>query len=470
MNIISNNYEKILKEMIFNQFSKNLKDQLNKTNNTNKVFNYIDLLSKLDNSLCEIAKNSLITIFESIDKSFSNSIEKKHKYHIKAHLPRTILTIFGEITFTRTFYTDRNNHGSYCHLDRFLGLKKHDYFDPYIKATIVEYSANNSIPTVCNMINELIGNRIKLENKIKYLNRQTIRNIILNSKLSNPQKKELDTPETLYIIADEKWFSTQNNNHQKVMVKSIVTFDSINSKPRRYLNNKRIFASFKGNQFLDETLDYLYYTYNLDDVKNIFVMGDGAKWIRTLTSHFKINNNTNVIFALDKFHFKQAIHHICLNNDLENILVSYIINNDKINFINSCNELIKSYPHRTETINNKKEYILNNWKNILNLYKYDLSCPMESQISHNLAYLFTSRPKGYSLKMLNKILKIRLLFKNNENIKQLYLNNFNKKEIIDYKNEVLNFDIFDKYKQFNSIYQNKLYTPSIGQFFITNNF
>ncbi len=52
---------------------------------------------------------------------------------------------------------------------------------------------------------------------------------------------------------------------------------------------------------------------------------------------------------------------------------------------------------------------------------------MESQISHNLAYLFTSRPKGYSLKTLNKLLKIRLLFKNNENIKLLYLNNFNKK-------------------------------------------
>jgi hypothetical protein len=94
MNIISNNYEKILKEMIFNQFSSNLKKELYKTNNKNKVFNYIDLLSNLDNSLCNIAKQSLITIFETIDKSYSNSIERKHKYNIKAHLPRTILTGF----------------------------------------------------------------------------------------------------------------------------------------------------------------------------------------------------------------------------------------------------------------------------------------------------------------------------------------------------------------------------------------
>lgn len=444
MNIISNNYEKILKEMIFNQFSYNLKKELYKTDNTNKVFNYINLLSNLDNSLCNIAIDSLVTIFESIDKSYCNSIERKHKYHIKAHLPRTILTIFGEITFTRTFYSDKHNNGSFCYLDRFLGLKKYDYFDPYIKSTIIEYSANNSIPTVCNMINELLGNRIKLENKIKYLNRQTIRNIILDSRLSNPQQKELDTPDSLYIIADEKWVHTQNNNNESVMVKSIVVFDSINTKPRRFLNNKRIFASFKGNAFLDECLNYLYYTYNLDNIKNIFVMGDGASWIRSLTSHFRINHNTNVVFSLDKFHFKQAIHHICLNKDLEDKLFNYVINNDKDNFIKFCNELINSFPHRNETITKKKDYIINNWKYILNLYKFNLSCPMESQISHNLAYLLTSRPKGYSLKMLNKILKIRLLFKNNENIKILYLNNFNKKHIITINQEELYYSFKNK--------------------------
>lgn len=254
------------------------------------------------------------------------------------------------------------------------------------------------------------------------------------------------------------------------MVKSIVTFDGINDKPRKNLNNKRIFAGFKGNKFLDDTLDYLYYAYDLDKVKNIFVMGDGAKWIRKLTGHFKYSKDTNVIFALDKFHFKQSIHHICLNKDLEKFMTSYVTNDCKNFFIQMCDELIKSYPHRKETINNKKDYILNNWKNILNLYKYELSCPMESQISHNLAYLFTSRPKGYSLKTLNKLLKIRLLFKNNENIKMLYLNNFNKKTIIKYKQPYLNFDIYNNSNKFDHSYQNKLYNPSGVQFFSSHTF
>ena len=66
---------------------------------------------------------------------------------------------------------------------------------------------------------------------------------------------------------------------------------------------------------------------------------------------------------------------------------------------------------------------------------------MESQISHNLAYLFTSRPKGYSLTMLSKMLKIRLFYKNKENIKYLYLNNFNTNHIIELQNEELNFNL-----------------------------
>ena len=470
MNIISNNYTKVLKEMIFNKFSDNLKKIFNKINNTNKVFNYIDLLSNLDESLCNIAKDSLITIFETIDKSYSNSLERKNKYYIKAHHPRTILTIFGEITFYRTFYSNKNNKGSFCYLDRFLGLKKNDYFDPYIKATIVEYSANNSIPTVCNMINELIGNRIKLSNKIKYLNRQTVRNIILDSKISNPEPKLLNTPETLYIIADEKWVHTQNNDNQNVMVKSIVTFDGVDEKPRRKLKNKKIFAGFKGNKFLDNALDYLYYSYDLENVKNIFVMGDGAKWIKSLVPHFKYSKDTNVIFALDKFHFRQAIHHICLNKNIENIMEDYIINDCKALFSELCDTLITTFSHREETINNKKEYILNNWKYILNLYKFSLSCPMESQISHNLAYLLTSRPKGYSLKMLDKILNIRLLFKNNENIKLLYLNNFNNNLIINYKKDTLNLDIYNKYHKFDYSYQKKIYNPKGTQFFYGHGF
>lgn len=458
MNIILQNYNDLLKKLIFDTFSDNLKKQLDKLDINGNVMNYIDLLSNLDESLCFIARKSLVSIFETMDKSFSMSSNRKKKYDIKSHHNRTIMTIFGEITYKRTFYTSKLNGKNYCYVDRILGLHKHDYFDPYLKALIIDYSSNNSYPKVAKYINDLIGNRFRIKASFSYVSRQTVRNIIMSSNLSFPEIKELDTPNNLYIIADEKWIHTQNNDNKDVMEKSVVVFESIKNKK---LINKMIFASLD-RSYLDNCLDYIYNVYDVNKIENIFIMGDGASWIKSLQSEFYFNSGIKVIQGLDKFHFKQALHHICLNKDLEDILTTYILNNKKNSFIKVCDNLIISYSHRKQTIESKKEYILNNWTNINNLYKYNLSCPMESQISHNLADLFTSRPKGYSIKTINKLTELRLLYKNNLNIKELFLNNFNSKEKLTINNKELNYSMFDKKDTFTIFSKQGLITASIA--------
>ena len=89
---------------------------------------------------------------------------------------------------------------------------------------------------------------------------------------------------------------------------------------------------------------------------------------------------------------------------------------------------------------------------------------MESQISHNIADLFTARPKAYSIKTIKQLTKLRMLYKNNQNIKKLYLNNFNSNEIITINKEKLNFDIFERNKQFIPLYECKLYHPVLQYF------
>lgn len=427
----------MLKNMIFDIFTKNLKDKLDVLNTNNDVFNYINLLSNLDENLNKLARDSLVNIFEHLDYSFSNSTERKRKYEIKSHHPRTILTIFGEITFNRTFYKSKFNNENYCFVDRYFGLHKYDYFDPYLKALVIDYASNNSMPKTAKYINDLIDNRLSLDQKIKFLSRQTVRNIIISARLSKPHNafKE-NTPDTLYIIADEKFIHTQNNNHLDVMEKSIVLFENIKNHK---LLKKQIFAS-SNHSFIDDCLDYIYNSYDVEKIKTIYCMGDGAKWIKSLRQWFNFNPKMDVITALDKFHFKQAVHHICLDKNLENLLTDYVINNEIKNFKDLCISLSNSYPYRSDTITSKMNYILSNWITIRNLYKYNLSCPMESQISHNIADLFSSRPKAYSKKMIDKLISIRLLFKNNYNIKKLFLNNFNSTDILTASNEFLNFN------------------------------
>lgn len=108
----------------------------------------------------------MINAFESLDYSFKHSLDRKRKYEIKSYHKRTILTIFEEITFARTFYKSKVTGKNYCFLDRYLGLHKYDYFDPYLKALVIEYASFNSYPKTARYINDLIGNRISIDKKI----------------------------------------------------------------------------------------------------------------------------------------------------------------------------------------------------------------------------------------------------------------------------------------------------------------
>lgn len=451
MEIIPQDYQELLQKFIIDNFSEIIKQNITRSDSKNRVFNYIELLDILDEKLCIAARNSLKAIFETIDRSFKNSPERRHGYHIKSTQERTILTVFGEITISRTFYKHKKTFKSFCYLDRYLGLAKYDYFDPYIKALVIEKVADNSYNKTALEINSLIEKKVKLDAPTIYISRQTVYNIVKKALISIPEIIPKVTPSTIYIIADEKFVHTQHNNNQDAMVKSIVIFDGRSiSKNRTKLLNKQIFSS-RGSTCLDNALDYLYGTYNLDEIKRIIVMGDGALWIKNLKWHFKLDKHIKVIYALDQFHFKQAIHHITNDPLLGKILTSYVKKGNIHDFNTCLEQLTLDNPHREHILLEKQSYIINNQDPIKNLFSLKLKCPMEAQISHNIAALFTSRPKAYSLKMLDKLLNIRMLFKNNYNLKRLYLHNYNKPEVITYDKQELNFNIFDDYPRYSNI-------------------
>ena len=88
---------------------------------------------------------------------------------------------------------------------------------------------------------------------------------------------------------------------------------------------------------------------------------------------------------------------------------------------------------------------------------------MESNISHNMADLFTSRPKAYSLPMIDKLMEHRMLYKNSYNLKELYLKNYNNKNQIVIDLEDINYNIFDMYHKSNIPTLGKLPTISVSK-------
>ena len=454
MTIILHNYENLINNLIKKNLSKRIELALSHSNDFS-INNYINLLSSLEQELNKLIKDAFIMFIKELDNNYKHSLERKRKYHVKSYSPRTILTVFGEITFFRTFYKSKLNSKCFCYVDRFLGLQKYDYFDPYIKAEVLVFVSDNNYSKTAKHINSLIGNRISLNNKTSFMSRQSVRNIILSSKWAKPKYQKLKDVNELYIIADEKWIPTQNNGGKKVMQKSIVIFDDfIIEGKRKYLKHKMTFSG-RNDDFIYEAIEYIEYAYNLSNIKTFYIMGDGAKWIDNLKNHFNINKNIEIITGLDHFHFKEYLWRIYPAKDVYQALLEMIISNDKNDFVRLTDEIIDSNIDRKEKIEQYRKYILSHWDSIINLYKYSLSCPMESQISHTFAAYFTSRPKGYNKEMINKLIELRLLYKNGFNIKELYLNNLNEEKIINLNENELDFSIFNKKDTYTVISESK---------------
>ena len=439
MDIISH-FNKILKEN-FNKYLYNYFLDSNFWNKTSDIDNYINFMTALDDFNYSFMTNAIKSYFEYIDEIFFNT-KYRNKFCVsKGFYSRTILTMFGEVTFKRRYYYDKKENERFFFTDYFLNLPKRKYFDPFICANICEESASFSYSKSGNIVANKIGKRI---NNNIHISRASARNIVMKFDIDNDNYEENKRRiEKIFVMLDEKFVGSQFNNGKDHMIKAAVLFENTelvykykkkeDSMNRYRLVNSHTCASID-NELLNDTIDYIYNNYDVDYLKEINFMGDCALWIKNFpkSSWFKFDNNIQINFSMDGFHFSQALGNLTTQkyDDVYNALYEYVLDNNKEDFIRLCNEFLDLFPERNDVIESKRDYILNNWneRQFYQNHSY-LKCSMESHISHIFADIFTSRPKAYSKKGLRQLLKLRLLKVNNKDIKNMYFNNFRIKEM-----------------------------------------
>lgn len=462
MNILSHFQEYNQNNFIFSSMTSLYADMLSPFFTSSSTFNYTNIIESLGKGIYSLAQDSLKSWLEDMDFSFRFSTQRKERYYVKNTRPRTIITPFGEVTYTRTIYSFKDgSDGLYTHVDEILGIPKYDRYDPCVKSMMISLYANhNSMIKVGKILGEHIFSPFSLDEKrfLHTIPRQTIQSTIKN----HPQivfslKKREITPESLYIMADEKWIPLQSHdkegNKQKQMVKAAVIFEDIRNastnveskKPRHELINKHIILNSESD-FWGTTYERINELYDLEKVKNIHILGDGASWIKA-GKDIMSTQNTKADFSLDKFHLHQSLTRIEKDKEIRNKLFEYIVlDNDKKLFRKLIEVLISESPHREESIRKEEQYISNNWTAIQSAhFNISMGCSMESAISHYLASAFTSVPKGYGKSNLSKYVSNREHQVNNVNLSKLYI------QSLDYEKEndkiiikdSLDFSIFE---------------------------
>lgn len=465
MNMITYFYNFLEKN--FNNYLKSYFSQNNYLNKVSDFNNYSNFINDLDTFSSSFTIDIVKSYFEYIDECFFNSSYRKSFCSSKGFYERkNFVTIFGNISFKRRYYFDKLTKEYFFFTDLFLGLPKRKHFDPFVCADLVEKSADNSYSKAGRIIADKIGNRSSFysTNSIN-ISRATVRNIVLDFDPIIDENKDIKRIERLFVMLDEKFVGSQFNNGNDHMIKAAIIFEDttleykskrkIDSLDRYRLVNPHVCASIDNELTLD-VVDYIYNNYDTEYLKEIYFMGDCAKWIKDFPkSHwFKFTKDIVNYFSMDGYHFSQALNNLTTNkkeNENWNIALNHAVKvNNKDLFSRLCNRFKEENPTRESTIITKQKYILNNWEE-RQLYqnKPYLKCSMESHISHIFADIFTSRPKAYSKKGLRKLLKIRLLKCNGCNLKEIYFNSLIKEKdtVIKLKDRDINHKV--KYNPVN---------------------
>ncbi len=161
----------------FNNFLTNYFNSSNFWYKSSSIDNYISFMSNLDSFNFSFIINIIKSYFEYVDKMFFNSKYRKQFYQSKGFYKRTILTIFGEITFKRRYYYDKTNKERFFFTDLFLILSKRKYLDPFIRSEICNEAASYNYSKTGRIITSKIGNRIN--NSIS-ISRASYKNIVID--------------------------------------------------------------------------------------------------------------------------------------------------------------------------------------------------------------------------------------------------------------------------------------------------
>lgn len=437
-------------------------DNLLVDNTTNNK--YFSLMSNIQSSVREIVRNVVISTFEEIDNNFKNSVERKSRYYInKSNVDRTLITIVGEIHFTRTYYQNKFSKDRFFYVDKMFELPKYDHYDPIIKGIAINNASNTSPAQSARDTSAFIGElKLFMDNsRVNDIPRQSIYNWIKKWHTPDIVPASIETPETLYVMADEKYIGAQDIE-KDIMVKCFVAFeDVVNvSKNRRKLTNRFVFSCYDSNAW-PKFMDQIAQRYDFSKIKNIALLADGGAWIKTGVNELRLDSNNTVKFYLCEFHFKQAIHHITSDENERFYLLHIFKTKSKSYFKDAVDQIIFQNPKRTETITKKLNYIMNNYASIKSMLELNIGSSMESHISHLIASFFASRPKGYSTKRIEQYLKINDYKNNDINIFKLYMQSYQFTETVTIDENIANSYTTDNFDNGNiPILNNGHLTPT----------
>ena len=385
-----------------------------------------------------LGKELFSEIANQLDEIIFEDNKKKKQYEPVRFQEKSLITKNGKTKFERRYYQDKET-GEYVYLtDAVLGIDKGERIDKKVKSEVIERANDQSYNKSGKMV--VPGLEISATT--------VMRNVRKNEwKMNIEERSEEKKIKSKYIYIQVDEDHVKQRNKKGCTISKIITVYTRKrtlTKPdripevkqvRKELVDKFTFSGlYKDTQEMWE--DVAYYidcTYKKDEIENIFIMGDGASYIKAGVEWID-----KAVFVLDLFHLEKYINHLNYDEYLKSKLQEAIDQYDPISTENIMNEAIKKIKkeikedeelgrntnrlkNRLKKIENTKTYLMNQWSGIEAHDKYKdklTGCCQEGQVHHTLSERMSTDAKVWCEEGIDEMSQLRAFTQNGGNVYQ----------------------------------------------------
>jgi hypothetical protein len=273
------------------------------------------------------------------------------KYRNKGKKQTTLKTVMGEVVYERALYrfTDENGvtAGVYL-LDEAVGESVSGQISPLLAEKIAETVCEMSYRKTAEAVSAMTGQTIShggVWNVIQALgeraDKQEKEDARLNKLHQGRGKREV---KLLFEEQDGVWLNLQGRDRKRLgssaEMKVAIAYDGAKQtgKGRFNLANKVACANFEGiDSFVERKEGVIASCYNVDEVEQRVVNGDGANWVRRSVT------DETVCFQLDPYHRNKAVLEHVSNPDARKLIFKLLYSKQ----IDTMFDVIDAYANST---------------------------------------------------------------------------------------------------------------------------
>lgn len=315
-------------------------------------------------------------------------------------VPRTVSTQLGELRYARTYFETAD--GGYCYpTDALIGVSAYERLTKELCAELVQQAATTSMEKAA-------------KNTGIAVSRQTVNNKVLALRqVATEAERVQETPKELHLFADEDHVHLQTG--RSAIVPLVTVTEGIDSTSKRHKTINAVHFEGYGmdnGAFLESISAFLYEKYDMEQVKRIYLHGDGGAWMERAMDVFP-----EVIRVMDGFHLQKRFRKLShLKGALPYLGAVYrsIRENDFTTFVDYCGRIDRQqdeigHAQLKEQIN----FIQNRWEAIVNRMQNEVcgSCT-EPLVSHVLSERLSRDPLAWSEDGLRQMAMLRVYTQN----------------------------------------------------------